>query len=256
MSQPTIAEIYSYPVKGLTGAKHSQIALTAADCLPFDRAWAIEAGSRKFDPAAPSYFPKANFLMLMRDEKLAALDTSFDEESKVLTVFRGGKQVARGCLEDKLGCQLLEQFFAAYAKESLRGGAPKIVSAENHSFSDIPNKWVSIINLASVKDLERVARKPVHPLRFRGNIYVEGLEPWEEFNWLDRTLTIGGAPVLEVTERIKRCAAINVDPETGARDMSLPRTLDIGFGHQDCGIYARVAADGQIAVGDEVVVTD
>lgn len=256
MPHPAIAELYTYPVKGLTGAKHDQIALTAADCLPFDRAWAIEAGSRKFDPANPSYFPKANFLMLMRDEKLAALDTTFDEESKVLTVFRGGKQVARGCLEDKLGCQLLEQFFAAYAKESLRGGAPKIVSAENHSFSDVPAKWISIINLASVKDLERVARKPVHPLRFRGNIYLEGLEPWEEFNWLDRTLTIGGAPVLEVTERTTRCAAINVDPETGARDMTLPRTLDVGFGHQDCGIYARVVAHGQIAVGDEVVVTD
>ncbi len=256
MSDTTIAQIYSYPVKGLTGASHEQISLTAGDCLPYDRAWAIEAGSRKFDPANPSYFPKANFLMLMRDEKMAALDTTFDEDSKVLTVFRGGKQVARGCLSDKLGCQLLEQFFAAYAKDSLRGGAPKIVSAENHSFSDVPAKWVSIINLASVKDLERVARKPVHPLRFRGNIYLEGLEPWEEFNWLDRTLTIGGEPVLEVTERTTRCAAINVDPETGARDMTLPRTLDIGFGHQDCGIYARVAANGKIAVGDKVTVTD
>ncbi len=256
MPDTTIAQIYSYPVKGLTGVSHEEISLTAGDCLPYDRAWAIEAGSRKFDPANPSYFPKANFLMLMRDEKLAALETTFDEDSKVLTVFRGGKQVARGCLSDTLGCQLLEQFFAAYAKDSLRGGAPKIVSAENHSFSDVPAKWVSIINLASVKDLERVARKPVHPLRFRGNIYLEGLEPWEEFNWLDRTLTIGGEPVLEVTERTTRCAAINVDPVTGARDMTLPRTLDVGFGHQDCGIYARVAANGKIAVGDTVEVTD
>ena len=256
MSQPTIADLFTYPVKGLTAAKHDEIALTAGECLPYDRAWAIEAGSRKFDPANPSYFPKANFLMLMRDEKLAALEASFDEETKVLTVLRGGKQVARGCLDDKLGCQLLEQFFAAYAKDSLRGGAPKIVSAENHSFTDVPAKWVSIINLASVRDLERVARKPVHPMRFRGNIYLDGLEPWEEFNWLDRTLTIGGGPALEVTERTTRCAAINVDPETGARDMSLPRTLDVGFGHQDCGIYARVAAGGQIAVGDKVAVTD
>ncbi|MEM1198182.1 MAG: MOSC domain-containing protein [Pseudomonadota bacterium] len=256
MTDTTISEIYSYPVKGLSGAKHDEITLTAGACLPFDRAWAIEAGSRKFDPANPSFLPKANFLMLMRDEKLAALDTSFDGESQVLTVFRDGKQVARGCLADKLGCQLLEQFFAAYAKDSLRGAVPKIVSAEGHSFSDVPMKWVSIINVASVKDVERVARKPVHPMRFRGNIYLEGLEPWEEFNWLDRTLSIGGAPVLEVTERITRCAAINVDPETGARDMSLPRTLDVGFGHEDCGIYARVAADAKIAVGDTVSVID
>lgn len=254
MADTTISEIYTYPVKGLTGASQQGAVLTAGECLPFDRAWAIEAGSRKFDPANPAYFPKANFLMLMRDEKLAALTTSFDEESKLLTVFRGGKQVARGCLTDKLGCQLLEQFFAAYAKDSLHGGAPRIVSAENHSFSDVPAKWVSIINLASVKDLERVARKPVHPLRFRGNIYLDGLEPWEEFDWLDRTLTIDGKPMLDVTERTTRCAAINVDPETGARDMSLPRTLDVGFGHEDCGIYARVVADGEISVGDKVEV--
>lgn len=254
MPETTISEIYSYPVKGLTGAKHEQVAVKAGDCLPFDRAWAIEAGSRKFDPANPTFLPKANFLMLMRDEKMAALDAQFDEDSKVLTIFRGGKQVARGCLTDKLGCQLLEQFFAAYAKESLHGGAPKIVSGENHSFSDVPAKWVSIINLASVKDVERVARKPVHPMRFRGNIYLDGLEPWAEFDWLDKTLTIGGAPVLDVTERITRCAAINVDPETGARDMSLPRTLDAGFGHEDCGVYARVIADGEIKVGDVVEV--
>ncbi len=252
MSQPEIAELYTYPVKGLTGAKQEALTLTEGATLPFDRAWAIEAGSRKFDPANPAYFPKANFLMLMRDEKLAALETTLDEETAVLTVFRDGKQVARGCLNETLGCQLLEQFFAAYAKDSLHGRAPRIVCADNFSFSDVPAKWVSLINLASVQDLERVARKPVHPMRFRGNIYLSGLEPWEEFNWLDRTLTLGDGATLDVTERTTRCAAINVDPETGARDMSLPRTLDVGFGHQDCGVYARVTGSGTIAVGDKV----
>ncbi len=82
------------------------------------------------------------------------------------------------------------------------------------------------------------------------------LEPWEEFNWLDKTISIGGHPVLDVMERKKRCAAINVDPETGSRDMSLPRTLDAGFGHEDCGIYARVSADAVITEGDLVEVLD
>ena len=101
-----------------------------------------------------------------------------------------------------------------------------------------------------------VARKPVHPMRFRGNIYLDGIEAWEEFNWLDKTISIGGQPVLDVMERTTRCAAINVDPETGERDMSLPRTLDAGFGHEDCGIYARVSADAIISEGDNIEIID
>lgn len=252
----TLKEIYRYPVKGLSGERLDSISLTTGECIPHDRAWAIEAGGRRFDPANPSYFPKANFLMLMRDEKLAALDTVFDEATSTLTVLRDGKQVAKGNLSEPLGRSLLEQFFSAYAKDSLRGASSKIVFAEGHSFSDVPMKWVSLINLASVRDIERVAHKPVHPMRFRGNIYIEGLEPWEELEWIDKTVSIGGQPVLEITERIQRCAAVNVDPENGERDMNLLRTLDAGFGHEDCGMYARVIADGEIREGDELTVSD
>jgi len=115
VSKATVAELYRYPVKGLTDERLNSVQLLDGNCFPFDRAWAIEAGNRKFDPENPAYFLKANFIMLMRDEKLAALEILFDEETHTLTVFRGGKQVARGNLGEKLGRQLLEQFFAAYA---------------------------------------------------------------------------------------------------------------------------------------------
>ena len=210
MSNVNVAQLYRYPVKGLTGERLETVQLSEGQCFPYDRMWAIEGGSRKFDPEKPTYFPKANFLMLMRDEKLAALETRFDQESHVLTVLRDGKQVERGNLDEKMGRQLLEQFFAAYVKEGLRGAAPRIVSAEGHSFSDVPAKWVSLINLASVRDIERVARKPVHPMRFRGNIYLDGLEAWEEFNWLDKTISIGGAPVLDVMERSQAACGLGL----------------------------------------------
>ena len=77
-----------------------------------------------------------------------------------------------------------------------------------------------------------------------------------ELDWLDKTISIGGNPVLEITERIQRCAAVNVDPQSGERDMNLLRTLDAGFGHEDCGMYARVAADAVIHEGDEVTVAE
>ena len=47
-----------------------------------------------------------------------------------------------------------------------------------------------------------------------------------------------------------RCAATNVEPDTGIRDLAIPDTLMRRFGHADCGIYGEVVQGGDIAVGD------
>src|SRR3546814_7419844 len=91
--------------------------------------------------------------------------------------------------------------------------------------------------------------------RFRGNILLDGAEPWAEFGWLGRRLRIGNAELV-VEQRIGRCAATNVDPETGQRDMTVPRDLLRGFGHGDCGVSARVTVGGTIVAGDDVDLHD
>src|SRR4029079_12826519 len=94
-----------------------------------------------------------------------------------------------------------------------------------HSFSDVPRKVVSLINLASVAALETATGVPVEPLRFRANLYVEGWPAWHEFDLLDQDVTIGPFARARVVKRIVRCAATNVDPETGTRDLEIPKTL-------------------------------
>ena len=242
--------LYRYPVKGLTPEPLSRVRLEAGETLPFDRAWAIENGPGRFDPAAPRHLPKINFLMLMRDERLATLRTSFDEASQTLTIMRDGKQVARGQLTTPLGRQLIEQFMAAYMKAELRG-PPKIVQAPGHSFSDMAAKCVHIVNLASIRDLERSVGRPVDPLRFRANLYLDGGEPWTEFGWMNKEIGIGNAR-LSVFARTQRCEATNVDPARGVRDMALPAHLLRAWGHQDFGIYAKVVTGADIAAGDAV----
>jgi uncharacterized protein YcbX len=188
--------------------------------------------------------------MLMRDERLATLRSSFEDATRTLTISRGGKPVVRGGLDTAMGRQLIEQFIAAYMKAELRG-APKIVQAPGHSFSDVAAKCVHIVNLASVRELERAAGRKVDPLRFRANVYVEGLPPWAELDWTDKEIGIG--PVrLNVFARTRRCAATNVDPESGARDMAIPATLLRTWGHEDFGIYATVASGGAIGIGAPV----
>lgn len=243
--------LYRYPVKGLTPEAIASVELSAGQTFPFDRAFAIENGQGRFDAMAPRHLPKINFLMLMRDERLATLETQFDEETAALTIKRDGKQVARGVLSSKLGRQMVEQFLAAYLKDNLRG-APKIVSADGHSFSDVAQKCVHIVNLASVRDLERVSGKKIDPLRFRPNIILDGVAPWAEFDWIDTAFSIGSAGFKGFC-RTQRCAATNVDPMTAARDMAIPALLERHWGHSDFGIYATVAQDGILAVGDEVL---
>ena len=244
---PHVSALYRYPVKGLSPEPLESVSLAAGQTLPFDRAYAIENGAGRFETTAPRHLPKVNFLMLMRDERLATLKTKFDDLTEMLTIFRDGKQVARGQLSTPLGRQLIEQFIAAYMKAELRG-APKIVSAPGHSFSDVAAKCVHLVNLASVRELERIVGRPVDPLRFRANLYLEGVSPWAELGWPDKELRIGEVK-LSVFACTSRCEATNVDPATGARDMAIPAHLVRTWGHQDFGIYAKVVTGGEVGIG-------
>lgn len=246
----TIAAIHRYPVKGLSFQPLVRVEVKAGQMLPQDRVYALALGSTQFDPVHPEWMPKTNFLMLQRDEKLAALQTEFDPETQTLAVHRGGRQVARGRLDDPMGRAVIEQFFAAYMGEAARG-QPRVVSAAGHNFSDVNRKVVSLINLASVKDLERITGQPVDPVRFRGNLLLDGLPAWAEFGWIDREFKIGTVP-MRVVKRIQRCAATSVNPETAKRDINVVQSLVRGFGHPDCGIYAEVLADGTIDRGAEL----
>lgn len=249
-----ITGIYRYPVKGLSPEPLDRAALIPGQTLLSDRRYAIENGPSGFDPAEPKWLSKPHFLMLQRDEWLAPLRTHFDDASHVLTISQNGAVAAEGDLETSEGRTAIERFFAdRYAGEIK--GKPRILTSPGHSFSDVARKVVSIINLASLRAIETMVDHPVHPLRFRANLYVEGWPAWHEFEQLDRTLAIGETR-LKVVKRIVRCAAVNVDPDSGARDLSIPHTLLRRLGHADCGIYAEVVTGGSIGAGDAIMATD
>jgi hypothetical protein len=250
MSASAVTALYRYPIKGMTPEAMTRVSLTEGGTMPFDRAWAIENGPGRFDPDAPKHLPKINFLMLMRNEKLASLEARFDDATRTLTIFRGGRQVARGDLGTALGRKLVEQFLAAFMATDLRG-APKIVHAEGHSFSDVAAKCLHIINMASVRELERVAGRSIDPLRFRANVHIDGLPPFAEIAWVGRELKLGGI-VTNVIDRTVRCEATNVDPATASRDMAIPSLLQRTWGRSDFGIYATIASGGDLVVGDAV----
>ncbi|MGY8681143.1 MOSC domain-containing protein [Bradyrhizobium sp. UFLA05-153] len=257
MTSPTaaITGLYRYPVKGLTPEPLSRVALRVGQTLPADRRYAIENGPSGFDPEAPQWMPKTQFLMLMRNERLAGLNSRFEDATNLLTIRKDGQVVASGDLETASGRAAIETYFTGNFQSELRG-PPKVLSGRDHNFSDVASKVVSIINLGSVHAIEKMlGGVAVHPLRFRGNLYVQGWPAWSELDLLGHTLAIGNAR-LKVVKRIKRCAATNVDPVTAERDLEIPPTLSRHLGHMDCGIYAEVIADGEIAIGDRLAMEE
>jgi uncharacterized protein len=247
----TIRAIYRYPVKGLSAEPLTATVLSPGATVAGDRSYAIENGPSGFDPATPGYLPKQRFLMLMKNERLARLDTRFDDAAQVLAIRENGAEAARGDLRTLEGRAAIEGYFAAFCADELRG-APKVLAAPGHSFSDVGRKVVSIINLASVAAVEDMTSRPVDPLRFRANLYVDGWPAWREFDLLGEEIAIGPQARAKVVKRIVRCAATNVEPGTGIRDLDIPATLLRHLGHADCGVYAEVTAGGAIAPGDAV----
>jgi len=242
--------LYRYPVKGLSPDPLEKIHVRTGGTIPFDRAFAIENGKHDFDPAAPKHFPKIKFLMLMRDERLAHLTTGFDEATTTLTISEDGQERARGDLMSEAGRKTIEAFMTSYMAKELRG-TPRLVHAPDFSHSDAPFKLLSIINLATLCEVEKLIGKPIDPLRFRGNIYLDGLEPWEDHQWLGKSIRIGGATA-KGFHKIPRCAATNVNLETATRDMDIPKTLQRVYGHVDLGLYVEVTDGGLIGNGDPV----
>jgi uncharacterized protein len=252
MNEPAkLKAIYRYPVKGLSAESLQRAELAVGGTVAGDRIYAVENGPSGFDSAAPRYMPKQRYLMLMRNERLAMLRTRFDQASHTLVIEAEGREAARGDLRTPAGRTAIERFLAAFCADELRG-PPKVLHAAGFSFSDVARKVLSIINLGSVAAVETAVGAPVHPLRFRGNLYVTGWPAWREFDLVGREIAIGSGARLRIVKRIVRCAATNVDPDTGIRDLTVPATLMRSFGHADCGVYGEVVKAGEIAVGDQV----
>jgi uncharacterized protein YcbX len=245
-----VVSIYRYPVKGLTPERLSSADLGAGEVIKGDRLYAIENGPSGFDREAPQWMPKVKFLCLMRNARLAALSARYDDATAILSIERHGELLAAGNLKTPDGRAVIENFFET-CMASERRGAFRVLDAPGHSFSDLAQKVVSIINLDTVEDFSAALGEEIHPLRFRANLYLAGLPAWSEFDLIGKTLAIGETR-LKIVKRTSRCAATEVNPETALRDIDIPEILSHRRGDIDFGIYAEVTAAGKIAEGDRV----
>jgi GntR family transcriptional regulator / MocR family aminotransferase len=259
---PTVQEIYRYPIKGLSPQALPAISLHAGKPFPFDRLFAMARPGSAMNAAEPRWMKKGFFLMLMLDESLAQVHTQLDVETLQLEIKRrvvtgseppASETLLIADLASAEGRAEVERFFERHVPEL--AGAPRLVRSPTGHFMDKPDNVMSCINLATVRELEKLWGHAVHPLRFRANFYIDGVPPWQEFEWLGREITLGGVQFL-VDRRNGRCGATNVNPLSGARDLDIPGALRRHFGHKDLGVYLVARTSGDVRVGDRVVVPE
>lgn len=244
----TIAALYRHPVKGFTPEPLDGAVLSAGQAFPGDRLRAIEIGPSGFDSAAPRHISKMRFTVLARLPGIARVRTQWDESTDTLTLSAPDAPD----LTVRLGLVVDDRRLETWLTDVLgeEATAPLLLlDGAGHRFMDDPSGAVSVLNLASVRDLSGQMGVEVDPLRFRANVWVEGWPAWIENDWSGCDLRLGQAR-LKVVKPIVRCLATHANPVTGTRDIDVVSALHDLYGHRWCGLYLSVEAGGSVRPGD------
>ena len=253
-----VQELFVYPVKGLSAQPLDSVELQPGKGFAHDRMFAFARPDGRYRPGTREGLPKQEFFALVSDHRLAGLGTHLDTRTDVLTARVAGHDVLKADLGTEVGRDEAVRFFTRVL--DLPAGVEALVARESgRRFTDAaaagdgPMDWISLINLASVRDLESRTGLVIDRLRFRANVFVDGLPAWSELDAIGQEFDLGGVRVRAVRQT-KRCAATEVDPATGRRDVPVVTMLDRTYGHQIMGIYLEVLTAGVVAKGSEVVV--
>ncbi len=249
-AMPRLAAISRFPVKGLSEERLETITLESEAYTPGDRLYAIENGPSGYDSERPEHMSKFKFIVLAKFPRLAELNTTFDHTTETLTLSRRGETVSAS-LTEEAGRARIGAFFDHFLKGQLDGPAKVLKSAPGFRFTDSSRGYVSLINAASVAALAEATDHPVEPVRFRGNLLIEGFAPWAELDMVGQVIALGDVR-LEIIKRTVRCPATTVNPATAEVDLLVPAELKRRYGHADCGVYAKVLSGGTIGVGDAI----
>ena len=191
---------------------------------------------------------EVKFTVLAKIPEVARARTAYDDTTGVLTARAEGRADFAEALTDDAGRDAFARWLTDFLGEEAKGPL-KVVQAPGHRFTDHPQGYVSIVNLASVRDLAARSGRTLDPLRFRANLYVAGWPAWIENEAGPARVRLGTVEA-EVFSPIVRCAATHVDPTTGERDFDLVPALHEHYGHLNCGVYVSVTEGGSIAEGD------
>ena len=240
-----VAQIWRHPIKGIGAEPLTEVRLNEGGPLPLDRAWALLTG-KATDTGAWQHC--RNFARGCFGPELMAVTAVTDGD---LITLRHPKQDDLTIDPSADSAKLVDWITSIYPAE--RPAPHTLIKSPDGGMADADVSAISIMSLASLNALGDKLGQNLDPRRFRGNLWIDGSTPFEEFDWVDQELKIGGAR-LKVIDRITRCRATEANPDTGERDANTLKALREHWGHTDFGIRAVVLNEGDVAVGDTLKV--
>ena len=263
MALATIKQLFTYPIKGLTPQAMSEFALTAGHGIKGDRAFALMFADNMEAaqiPAENAPWMSKKYLAVQNDwPLLAALECHYQPETTVLTVQRQGVAVLSAETNTAAGRDRISSFFTEYlaaiepTKEARHPQlAPLRLVGDSSGETRYPDRQpvhISLLSQATLDQLTDIAHQNIDVRRFRPNIVLEGVSAWSEFELIGQQFQLGTA-LIEVTARIGRCVNVEVNPQTGDRDIPLLSLLQQEFGHAQTGVLAKIINSGRVKIGD------
>jgi hypothetical protein len=244
---PRITAIWRHPVKSHGREALDEVMLHAGRTMPGDRVWAVAHEASRADGSA--WAPCANFSIGAKAPGLMGINARLGDDGRVTLTHPDLPKLSFD--PDTEGDKLVE--WARPIMPADRAASARVIRVPDRGMTDTDYPSVSLGSLASHRAVERQLGQPISEKRWRLNFWIDGLEPWEEFDWIGREIALGEARV-EVRERVRRCMATTANPDTGQRDTDTLGALNGGFGHQDMGVYAVVTRTGAVRSGDVVEV--
>lgn len=247
---PAVAELWRYPIKSHGRERLETVTLTLGQTLPWDRHWAVTHEASRFDPDDPRWVMCRNFMIGVATPSLTAIWAEFDADNGTITLTHPQRDPITFRPDVPTDAGRFLEWVRPICPDA--GRTPTgIVTAGDRGMTDSAYPSISILNRASHDAVMDQLQTDLAPERWRGNIWVEGLEAWAEFDMTGRDIQIGDA-ILSVQEPIRRCMATAANPATGVRDVDTLKALRDGWDHQHFGVYAVVKTGGRISTGDSM----
>lgn len=214
--------------------------------MPWDRCWAVAHEASSADGS--TWVPCVNFSRGSKAPKLMAVNVKLDETAQTLTLSHPERKDFTFQPDD------IRQLsgFLAWIKPLMptdRAQSARIIRLQDRGFTDTDFASISINSHASLRALSEKIGLQLSPLRWRGNIWLDDLEPWAEHSWVGQQFRIGSV-LFEGVEPVVRCLATTANPQTGERDADTLGALNDGWNHQNFGLYARIIESGKISIED------
>lgn len=257
----SVTQLFIHPVKGLTPQAIERAVLEANFGVRGDRAFALmfTDGAENEARLVP-WMSKQHFAVQNDWPGLAALDCRYHESDDRLIVCKNGVEIL--VANTQMERERIERFFTEYLSgltptESARHSHPGDVRfvgdySGNTRYPDRHPVHISLVSQATLDAIATAVGDNIDVRRFRPNVVFDGVYPWQEFQWVGQNINIGTAN-LTISAPIGRCLNIEVNPETGERDLPLFSLLQQHFGHAKTGVVAKVNVGGIVEVGDDLV---